>query len=204
MELRKDPITRSWVMTGDDPAESGAPLDTVCRFCPDAANVPHVISEIPSAGGWSARSVVHPTPLYHIEGDPGRRGDGIYDRMSSVGAHEVLVENPRHDRNLWNANDNEIGQFLRLAAERILDLKRDSRIKYVSLFKDYGPDAGQEFVHPTSQITATMFVPRRCRCMALRAGREYFQAKERCVSTIRDILNHRKNALAGARGPRRV
>ena len=124
--------------------------------------------------------MVHPAPLYHIEGEPGRRGDGIYDRMSSVGAHEVLVENPRHDRHLWNASDEEIGQFLRLAAERILDLKRDPRIKYVSLFKDYGTDAGQEFSHPTSQITATMFVPRRV-LYELRAGREYFQAKERCV-----------------------
>jgi UDPglucose--hexose-1-phosphate uridylyltransferase len=180
MELRKDPITRSWVMTGDDPVESGLRTDLPCRFCPDSAVATQVISAVPDPSGWSARSMVHPTPLYHIEGEPGRRGDGIYDRMSSVGAHEVLVENPRHDRQLWSASDDEIGQFLRLAAERILDLKRDSRIKYVSLFKDYGPSAGQEFSHPTSQITATTFVPRRV-LYELRAGREYFQSKERCV-----------------------
>src|ERR1700729_3492199 len=100
--------------------------------------------------------------------------------MHSVGAHEVLVENPRHDRHLSHASDEEIGYFLRLAAERILDLKRDPRIKYVSLFKDYGKSAGQEFSHPTSQITATMFVPRRV-LYELRAGREYFIGKERCV-----------------------
>jgi UDPglucose--hexose-1-phosphate uridylyltransferase len=124
--------------------------------------------------------VVHPRPLYRIEGEPGRRGDGIYDRMHSVGAHEVLVENPNHDRQLWNASDDEIAQFLRLAAERILDLKRDPRIKYISLFKDYGKNAGQEFSHATSQITATLFVPRRV-LYELRAGREYFATKERCV-----------------------
>ncbi len=124
--------------------------------------------------------MVHPTPLYHIEGEASRRGDGIYDRMASVGAHEVLVENPRHDRHLWSASDEEIGQFLRLAAERIMDLKRDPRIKYVSFFKDFGSKAGQEFSHPTSQLTGTMFVPRRV-LYELRAGREYFQAKERCV-----------------------
>jgi UDPglucose--hexose-1-phosphate uridylyltransferase len=129
---------------------------------------------------------VHPTPLYHIEGEPGRRGDGLYDRMRSVGAHEVIVENPQHDRHLWNASDGEIEQFLRLAAERIFDLKRDPRVKYVSLFKDHGPSAGQEFSHPTSQITATLFVPRRV-LYELRAGREYFVAKERCVFC--DILN---------------
>jgi galactose-1-phosphate uridylyltransferase len=42
--------------------------------------------------------------------------------MRSVGAHEVLVENPRHDRQLWNAGDAEIEQFLLLAAHRVQDL----------------------------------------------------------------------------------
>ncbi len=180
MELRKDPITRSWVMTGDEPTVSGPRLEGACRFCPDSPDATQVISSTPSAAGWSARSMVHPAPLYHIEGEPGRRGDGIYDRMSSVGAHEVLVENPRHDRQLWNASDDEIGQFLRLAAERIMDLKRDPRVKYVSIYKDYGPNAGQEFSHPSSQLTATTFVPRRV-LYELRAGREYFSQKERCV-----------------------
>lgn len=182
MELRKDPITRSWVITGDDPVDATPRLEGPCRFCVEASSPPHVIANAPDATGtaWSARSVVHPTPLYRIEGEPGRRGDGLYDRMHSVGAHEVLVENRDHDRHLWKASDDEIGHFLRLAAERILDLKRDARIKYVSLFKDFGKNAGQEFAHPTSEITATMFVPRRV-LYELRAGREYFVSKERCV-----------------------
>ncbi len=181
MELRKDPITRSWVITGDDPGEGAPRTEGTCRFC-EAGAAQQVISSVPDApaGTWSARSVVHPRPLYRIEGEPDRRGDGLYDRMCSVGAHEVLVENRTHDRHLWSATDDEIGYFLRLAAERILDLKRDSRIKYVSLFKDYGKNAGQEFSHPTSQLTATMFVPRRV-LYELRAGREYFTSKERCV-----------------------
>jgi UDPglucose--hexose-1-phosphate uridylyltransferase len=181
MELRKDPITRSWVITGDDP-DPGSRSESTCRFCSDSVASLHAIAQSPNAPGipWSARAVVHPTPLYRIEGEPDRRGDGIYDRMHSVGAHEVIIENPRHGRHLWNASDEEIGHFLRLAAERILDLKNDPRIKYVSLFKDYGKNAGEEFNHPTSQITATMFVPRRV-LYELRAGREYYVSKERCV-----------------------
>ena len=182
MELRKDPITRSWVITGDEPVDVGPKPQGLCPFCPDAPQPPQVVGVSPNTGGapWSARAVVHPRPLYHIEGEPDRRGDGIYERMGSVGAHEVLVENPRHDRHLWNAGDEEIGYFLRLAAERILDLKRDQRVKYISLFKDFGAQAGQEFGHPTSQLTATTFVPRRV-LYELRAGREYFLTKERCV-----------------------
>ncbi|HEY6765024.1 MAG TPA: hypothetical protein VI386_09640 [Candidatus Sulfotelmatobacter sp.] len=181
MELRKDPITRSWVITADDPGEAQR-SEVSCMFCPETAAVTQVVAQTPESGGapWSARSVVHPRPLYRIEGEPDRRGDGIYDCMSPVGAHEVLVENRHHDKNLWSASDDEIGLFLRLAAERILDLKRDPRIKYVSLFKNSGKNAGQEFDHPVSQITATLFVPRRV-LYELRAGREYFQGKERCV-----------------------
>ncbi len=68
----------------------------------------------------------------------------------------------------------EIEQFLLLAAQRIQDLKGDGRFKYVSIYKDHGNSAGQEFEHPTSQLTATTFVPRRV-LYELRAAREYFQ-----------------------------
>lgn len=182
MELRKDPITRSWVITGDDVPDSAPRAESFCRFCSDSPSPAQVISSMPGIDGgpWSARAVVHPTPLYRVEGEPSRRGDGIYDRMSSVGAHEVLVENLRHDRQLWSASDSEIEQFLLLAAQRIQDLKRDARFKYVSIFKNHGANSGQEFAHPTSLLTATTFVPRRV-LYELRAGREYFKAKERCV-----------------------
>ena len=119
MELRKDPITRSWVITGDDVPDAPPRADVPCRFCADAASPLQIIATRTETEGvpWSARSVVHPSPLYRIEGEPSRRADGLYDRMRSIGAHEVLVENSKHDRNLWNASDNEIEQFLRLAAQ---------------------------------------------------------------------------------------
>ena len=90
MELRKDPITRSWVITGDDVIEP-TPRSQSCRFCGPYAEPAQVIANLPGVDGsaWSARSVVHPHALYHIEGEPARRGDGLYDRMGSVGAHKV-------------------------------------------------------------------------------------------------------------------
>jgi UDPglucose--hexose-1-phosphate uridylyltransferase len=181
MELRKDPITRSWVITGDDVPDA-PPRNTGCAFCADSSSPLQVIATRTEAEGrpWSARSVVHPAPLYRIEGEPSRRADGLYDRMRSIGAHEVLVENSRHDRDLWNASDGEIEQFLRLMAQRISDLKGDARFKYISIFKNYGVNAGQEFEHPNAQLTATTFVPRRV-LYELRAGRDYYQQKERCV-----------------------
>ena len=182
MELRKDPLTRSWVITGDNVPDLGPRPEPFCRFCPDAPASTQVVSTLPGLDGapFSARSFVHPHPLYRIEGEPSRRGDGIYDRMSPTGAHEVLVENPRHDGHIWNAKDAEIERFLVLAAQRMQDLKGDQRFKYISMFKNHGAGAAQEFEHPHAQLTATTFVPRRV-LYELRAGRDYFATKERCV-----------------------
>lgn len=182
MELRKDPLTRSWVLTGDDLPDTEPRPASECRLCPaSGARLQQVSSRAPVEGGpWSARAVVHPNVVYHIEGAPERRGEGMYDRMPTVGAHEVLVENPRHDRQLWQAGDLEIEQFLSLAAQRIEDLKGDARFRYISVFKNFGPGSGQEFEHPNSQLTATTFIPRRV-LYELRAGFDYFKQKERCV-----------------------
>jgi UDPglucose--hexose-1-phosphate uridylyltransferase len=181
MQLRKDPITRSWVITGDDPTIASKD-DGVCRFCADSKRPAQVVASQPAVDGgpWSARAVVHPTPIFHIEGDPQRLGEGLYDKMQSVGAHEILVENPKHEKQLWDSSDAQIEQFLQLIASRIIDLKQDRRFKYVTIYKNYGTAAGQDFDHPTSELTATTFVPRRI-LYELRAGKEYFQQKERCV-----------------------
>src|SRR5271165_293124 len=97
MELRKDPITRSWVITGDD-QDSDRGSDFLCPFCPESGQQLHVLTSMPTVNGnpWSARAVVHPKPLYRVEGDPGRAGNGLYDTMQPVGAHEVIIENARH------------------------------------------------------------------------------------------------------------
>src|SRR5260370_10011295 len=101
--------------------------------------------------------------------------------MPPVGAHEVLVENPKHDRQLWQADDAEIEQFLLLAAQRIQDLKGDSRFRYISVFKNHGAGSGQEFEHPTSQLTAPTFIPRRV-LYESRPGRDHFNQTRPCAS----------------------
>jgi len=182
MELRKDPITRSWVLVGDDIPEIAPKPSSPCRFCAGSSEKVQQISSRSAlrGGSWSARAVVHPSAVYHIEGEPERRGQGMYDHMSPLGAHEILVENPKHDRQLWNADEDEIQQFLLLAAQRIQDLKGDARFRYISMFKNFGSPAGQEFEHPNSQLTATTFIPRRV-LYELRAAFDFYKQKERCV-----------------------
>src|SRR3979490_1286971 len=161
MELRKDPITRSWLIVGDDVERQGQPGH--CPFCPGAQNAPQVIATLNGneLGGGPISALGHPAPLYRIEGEPHRRAEGIYDAMNTVGAHEVLVQSIRHDIELWQSSDAEISQFLLLTAQRIQDLKGDLRFKYVTMFKNHGPAASQEFDHPISQPPTPHFFPRR-------------------------------------------
>ena len=178
MELRKDPITRSWVAVGhpDQPQAVSEP----CPLCPGHEGDTRTILAFPPHGPWQVRVLPHFEPLYRIEGEVSRSAEGIYDCMNAVGAHEILVETPDHNRPLSHLSDEEIGRVLQAYCARIADLKRDLRFKYITVFKDSGPQAGEEWTHSHSQVTATTFVPRRI-LYELRAAREYIKQKERCV-----------------------
>ncbi|HXN24863.1 MAG TPA: DUF4931 domain-containing protein [Candidatus Dormibacteraeota bacterium] len=178
MELRKDPITQSWVVVGHRDEAPSAPEG--CLLCPGhEAQIPAVLA-IPPQGPWGVRVIPHIDPLYHIEGEVRRQAEGIYDTMRPIGAHEVIVETPEHNRRLSQLSNEHIERVLLAYASRIADLKRDPRFKYIAVFKNQGPLAGEEWTHPHSQLTATTFVPRRIK-YELHAAREWFEQKERCV-----------------------
>ncbi|MBZ5698760.1 MAG: galactose-1-phosphate uridylyltransferase [Acidobacteriia bacterium] len=178
MELRKDPITSSWVVVGhrEDTCETSGG----CPFCPPKVDAKPVLLRLPAQGPWQVAVIPHPDPLYRVEGDPNRRADGIFDMMRPVGADEIVIETPDHERKFEDLSEDQILRVTEAWAERIQDLKRDLRFKYVSVFKNYGALAGQDGSHAHSEVTATIFVPRRI-LYELRAAREWYREKERCV-----------------------
>jgi UDPglucose--hexose-1-phosphate uridylyltransferase len=184
MELRKDPITRSWVLVGDD--DGAAVAAAACSYCLGTSGPLQPILSVPVEGQpGGIRVFPHPRPLYRIEGGADRRAEGIYDRMRSLGAHEVIVESADHDSILSAAPEAQVSALLRCWAMRIADLKNDVRFRYITVFRNRGDLAGQQIRHPHSELTATTFIPRRI-VYELRAAQEYYAMKERCV--LCDIL----------------
>ena len=98
MELRKDPITQTWVVLGH--REETPEAATGCSLCPRPGDAQPSLLAIPSEGPWQVRAVPHLDPLYRIENEMGRQAEGIYDKMQTVGAHEIIIETPDHDRHL--------------------------------------------------------------------------------------------------------
>ena len=177
MEIRRDPITQSWVVQGEK--ETPELPSQTCPLDPGAGEQKSIFS-LPADGAWQVRVLPHPKPLYRIEGEAGRSAEGMYDKMGPTGAHEVIVETPLHDKRMAQFSDEEIERVLSVWASRIADLKKDLRFKYVSVFKNQGEEAGEEWPHAHSQVTATIFVPRRIK-YELSAAHEWYKDRERCV-----------------------
>ena len=195
-QMRKDVFTGRWVIV--DETTTVQPSDfhfkkfargtTFCPFCEtnEASTPPEVfairkLGSSPNRPGWSVRVVPNSNPCLRIEGDLGRRGEGLHDLMNGVGAHEIIVETPRHDRSLHELGPGEISDVIRACVARIVDLERDKRMHYVLVFKNQGEEAGAHTIsHSISQLMALSVTPRNVKTK-LTIAREYFGQKERCL-----------------------
>ena len=123
MELRKDPITQSWIILGQRETLGESPEE--CPLEPAKIEKLPSILTWPAEGPWQVRVLPHPEPLYHVEGEAARTAEGMYDKMGAIGAHEVVVETPSHEKRMAQFTDEEIERVLWVWASRIADLKKD-------------------------------------------------------------------------------
>lgn len=195
-ELRKDPITGRWVIIKAQQQEPGLNLNPVdhavdekdCPFC--EGHEDRTSGEIysirpestePNAPGWHVRCIPNINPVLTGNNDLGRRGVGLFDMMNNVGVHEVIIENPHHRSDFHDYEPIQMKRVLMAYRQRIVELKKNERHKYVLVFKNHGKRAGSlRISHAHSQVIATPVVPIRLK-MELNGTRKYFQMKERCI-----------------------
>lgn len=194
-DLRKDPIVGRWVIVAKSRAKR--PHDFVstpqlvpgsfCPFCEGhEAYTPNEILAYRPAGsaangeGWRVRVVPNKFPALEIEGDLNKRGDGIYDMMRGVGAHEVIIESPRHRLSSSELTEQELGEVLWVYRDRVLDLKKDKRLVYGMIFKNVGAAAGASLEHTHSQLIVTPIVPVTV-VEEMKGSQEFYRYRGRCV-----------------------
>jgi UDPglucose--hexose-1-phosphate uridylyltransferase len=114
----------------------------------------------------------------------------MYDKMNGIGAHEVVIETPEHGETLASMSESRLEDILWAFRDRVLDLKKDMRFRYILIFKNYGEAAGASLEHPHSQLIATPIIPKRVQ-EELDGAKAYFNYKERCVfcDIVRQELN---------------
>lgn len=199
-EMRRDPITRKWVIVDHDVDVSKLieklrkavnkerrKLNTEdCDFCPghEAATRP-AIYEQSSSGQWMIRVIPNRQPVFQIEGTLNRRLVSIYDIMDALGAHEIVIEAREHMD--WSEMPQQhIASILKAYCERMNDLSKDERLGHMFIYKNYGPASQSTMEHPHSTLIASPSVPERVR-RELDFTRRHYQMKERCLFC--DVIN---------------
>lgn len=203
-ELRWDPLKMTWVIIATE--RGRRPRDfmldrekvqlSACPFCAgNEAKTPRELFSVRPGGspangpGWKVRVIPNKYPILRIEGDLDKKGFGHYDTINGIGAHEVIVETPDHERNLADLTVAEITDVLKAYRARLLDLRRDSRFRYILIFKNHGVEAGANIPHSHSQVIAVPVTPMVV-ASKLSVCREYYARKERCL--ICDLIEQER------------
>ncbi len=208
-ELRKDPLMGRWVIISTERSkrpDEFLPQTAVsleeqpdCPFCEghEGQTPPEIMAVRPGGSpanqpSWSVRVIPSISPVLRIEGKLTQRAQGVYDLVSGIGAHEVVVETPQHLAGLVQLGEEQVGRVIQVYVQRIKDLERDPRFKYVLIFKNVGERAGGgRFRHCRSQIIALPVNPIRLKD-ELQGARHYYERKERCIFC--DILHQELEA----------
>ena len=194
-EIRRDPVIGRWVIIAPERAARPDPnlwrqverQPAPCVFCsgqealdPTEISAIRTPGTVPNSPGWQVRVLPNKYPVLRIEGKLSREGVGMFDVMSGVGAHEVIVETPEHSIELADLPEAHIAGVVRIYRERMRDLGGDDRFKYVLIFKNQGYLAGASISHPHSQLIATPVTPTRVK-EELAGAAKYYDFKRRCV-----------------------
>lgn len=211
-ELRKDPITGRWVIIASDRAKRPSDFNHVaqapapsnsCPFCygNESRTPPEILAYradgLPNSPGWTVRVVPNKFPALGIEGDLARQGNGVYDKMNGIGAHEVIIETPDHHQTLATLPTKNIEDVMWAFRDRMLDLKKDPRFRYILVFKNHGEPAGASLEHTHSQLIALPIVPRSI-LEQVEGAKQYWDYKERCIycDIIRQELEQNVRVVA--------
>ncbi|NWG88111.1 MAG: DUF4921 family protein [Hydrogenophilaceae bacterium] len=147
--------------------EELAPRDTrkhveTCPFCRgNEAKTPPELLRLPEGSAeWELRLVPN---LYPVLGDDRQDANfafGLQQTIDGYGRHEVFVDHPEHGAAIHEWSEAHLALVFGAYRDRMRALyDSDKRLKYVLVFKNFGPAAGASIPHTHSQVIAMPVVP---------------------------------------------
>ena len=167
--------------------EAPAPRDTrrhvpTCPFCRgNEDQTPPMIAAFPSPEHWEVRIVENLYPVLGDEASASNLSFGLQQAIDGYGRHEVIVDHAEHGIAVFEMSTVHLATLFRAYRERMQQLyARDSRIKYVLVFKNFGPAAGASMPHTHSQIIATPVVPQNVHD-EVENSRSFYRKHHQCI-----------------------
>jgi UDPglucose--hexose-1-phosphate uridylyltransferase len=105
------------------------------------------------------------------------KGSGL---AAAVGHHEVIVESPFHDEHPSDARLPQLIHVINAYLDRLQELSAKPYVRYVSIFRNHGLEAGASLSHAHSQIIATPFTPKIVK-EELAASRQFWRQNGSCI-----------------------
>jgi len=204
-ELRKDYILDRWVVIASQ--RKRRPTDfinvkearkpSVCPFCPGNEHLtPPAVLVYLSEGdkikkelergdlrhkNWVVRCIPNLYPAFSPPNnlkETTKKGEHILKK--AIGHHEVIIETPNHDEHLSQARITQLIQVIHAYRDRLKALSSLDYVRYVSIFRNYGADAGASLFHPHTQIIATPIIPSIVNEELIKSEK-YWEENKKCI-----------------------
>lgn len=186
-ELRQNIVYKQWVIIAKERAKRPEELiekegkrlthelpeyDEKCPFCKgneekfphkESLRIPYVcyLNTEASKSFWQVRVIKNKYPaLSETVELVWDTEHPIFRKLSGYGIHEVIIEHPKHNTTLALMAIDEVFYVLKAFKERYMELRENSKIEYIIIFKNHGPRAGASLPHTHSQLLALPIVPK--------------------------------------------
>ncbi|MFA6184188.1 MAG: galactose-1-phosphate uridylyltransferase [Parcubacteria group bacterium] len=195
-ELRQDIVTGDWVVIATGRAKrpedftkaeysthkigSEKDIDD-CFFCDTVKSEQEkdVLIYSKSDGDWSLRVFPNKYPAFSRGKVPKSLEEGPYFAMTGTGYHEIIVTKD-HFKHLPDLEVFEVAEVIDAFQDRYLDLMRKKSVNYITIFHNFGKEAGASIAHPHSQLIAIPVISPYIK-QELDGAELYFKSLRKCV-----------------------
>jgi UDPglucose--hexose-1-phosphate uridylyltransferase len=177
--------------------EQPAPRDTrshvkECPFCRgNEHKTPPAITECIDQEQWIIRIVENLYPVLSDATQGSALSEGLRQAIDGYGRHEVIIDHHNHGIAIHEMSEQHLSQLFRTYQQRMMELyQSDARLRYVLVFKNFGPAAGASIPHTHSQIIALPVIPENVQA-EVHFSASYYRQHHHCVycALIDDALS---------------
>ncbi|MGD8568056.1 MAG: DUF4931 domain-containing protein [Gammaproteobacteria bacterium] len=155
---------------------------TECPFCVgNESKTPPSIEEYRSNDQWIIRIVENLYPVLRDSAQAPTFNEGLRQAIDGYGRHEVIIDHFNHGIAVHEMDEDHLRRLFYAYQQRMMDLYRgDPRLRYVLVFKNFGPAAGASIAHTHSQIIALPVVPENVQA-EVHFSSAYYRQHHHCV-----------------------
>jgi UDPglucose--hexose-1-phosphate uridylyltransferase len=209
-EFRYCKLTKEWTLFSPERLKRPSDLDNkkeqqpgelIHDSCPfDMGKeqfTPNEISRISQDGKWKCRVVPNLYNALSVDIKRQSEREGCFEKSNGFGAHEIVIETPNHDKQIWDYDYNDLINYFTILQQRVINLKEDDRLVYLSVFKNQGQNAGASMSHSHSQIMGLPFMPKKI-TEEIGYKKEYFKQHKRALldDLVYEEQHYKHNIIA--------